>query len=51
MMPDNTDIDATKREIKARDKKCGGRVHDKVDEMKAQYQSRGYKITKNFYRY
>gem|GEM_PF-2411297 len=46
-----SDIDATKREIKARDKKCGGRVHDKVDEMKAQYQSQGYKITKNFYRY
>jgi len=47
----DTDVDAIKRDIKAKDKKCGGRVHDKVDEMKAQYQSQGYKITKNFYRY
>ncbi len=47
----DTDVDAIKRKIKAKDKKCGGRVHDKVDEMKAQYKSRGYKITENFYRY
>jgi len=45
------DVDAIKRKIKEKDRKCGGRVHDKVDEMKAQYQSQGYKITENFYRY
>ena len=47
----DTDIEEVKREIKARDKKCGGRVHDKVDEMKEQYKSQGYKITEYFYRY
>ena len=45
------DVDAIKRKIRAKDKKCGGRVQDKVDELKQEYKSNGYKISEQFYRY